>query len=96
MERVGTTVAGITPALDEAGALELVHDRDHGRAVDALPLAEPLLRERSLLHEQDERAEALPAEAERRQPPLRDRPMLQMRTAEQVTELISYTDGQYC
>ena len=85
MKRVGAAIAGIAPALHVPRALELVHHGDHGRAVDALPLAEPLLGQRPLLHEQYERAEALPAEAERRQRPLRDRPVLQMRTAEQET-----------
>jgi hypothetical protein len=96
VERVCPPVAGVSPALDEAGALELVHHRHHRRAVDPLPLAEALLRQRTLLHEQDERPEPLRAQPERREGRLRDGPVLEVRTAEQVTQLISYTDVQSC
>jgi hypothetical protein len=96
MEGVGAAVARIAPTLHVPRALELVHHGDHGRSVDALPLAEALLRHRSVLRQQDQRAEALPAQAERRQRALRDRPVLQMRASEQVSKLISYTDVQYC
>ena len=96
MKRIGAAIAGVAPALHVPSALELVHHGDHGRAVDALALAEALLRHRSVLHQQDQRAEALPAQAERRQRALGDRPVLQMRASEQKAKLISYTDVQYC
>jgi hypothetical protein len=96
VQRIGAAIGGIAAPFHEPRPLELVHHRHHRGAVDPLLRSEALLGERPLLHEQDERAESLAAEAQRGERLLCDGTVRQVSATKQIAQLISYADVQYC